>query len=213
MKKILIALFIILISFIVFFQYKSYKKYNPPDYFNYAVNDNIDVNYYDPVVVQQYFENAYQLGSFARQLWFNNGIDINFLDENKYESRNAAAYYKTLIATTNILEQKLIRSSKLKETGFTNSDIKRIMEDAISPEKIRYQHAIESALHLDRLAIGDIGHDVWELQNKLITKGYDIPKDGTFGSETQYAIKDFQEKRGLYPSGAINIATIKELVK
>lgn len=212
MKKIVIVLIIILLSFIIYFQYKSYKKYHPPTSYNYAINDSIDVSYYDPLIVQQYFENAYQLESFARQLWFNKGIDINFPDEEKDESGNALDYFRVLTAKTNILESKLIRSYKLKTLGFTNDEIKS-MEKGISPEKMRYQQAVTSALQLDQLKIGDVGQEVWVLQNILIKKGYDIPKEGNFGSETLSAIKDFQEKKDLYPSGAINIATIKELIK
>ncbi len=213
MKKILIALVIIFLSSILIFQYKNYKKYNPPSYFNYTTNDSIDINYYDPIIVQHYFENTYQLGSFARQLWFNKGIDINFLDESKDNSRDALNYYKTLIATTHILERKLIKSYKLKETGFANNEIKRIIETGTSAAEIHYQQAIESALYLNNLRMGDTGQDVWALQKLLIAKGYDIPKDGNFGNETQNAIIDFQKGKDLYSSGAIDIATIKELVK
>lgn len=213
MKKIIWSLIIVFLSVTLLFQYKKYKRYNPPAYFNYVVKDSIDVNYYNPIAVQQYFENAYQIGSFARQLWFNKGIDINFLDESKHESIPAKKYYKTLLATTHILEQKLIKSYKLKQQGYTNNEIKRIMEEGIPSDKIGHQQAINAMLFINKLKIGDVGQNTWALQKLLITKGYDIPKDGSFGIETHNAIINFQRKNDLYPNGIINIATIKELVK
>ncbi len=213
MKKIVWTLLIVFLSIILFFQYKNYKRYSPPSYFNYTINDSVDVNYYDPIIVQQYFENAYQIGSFARQLWFNKGVDINFLDESKHESNNALSYYKTLLATTHILEKKLIKSSKLKQDGFSNNEIKNSIENGILPANISYQQAIDSVLYLNKLKMGDVGQGVWALQKLLIAKGYSIPKDGNFGMETHNAIINFQQKNDLYPAGIINIATIKELVK
>ncbi len=213
MKKISIILLIVLLSAILFFQYTTYKRYNPPSNFNYPVNDSIDISFYKPLLVQQYFENAYQIGSFARQLWFNKGIDINFLDEAKDESKNAIAYYKTLIATTQIIEKKLIMSSILKIQGYNNSEIELIIEKGSTPEEIKYKEAIAELMLLNHLKTGDIGKEVWSLQKKLISKGYKIPQDGNYGIETYNALKDFQEKNDLYPSGSVNITTIKELAK
>ncbi|MCF6361367.1 MAG: peptidoglycan-binding protein [Cyclobacteriaceae bacterium] len=213
MKKISVILLIVLLSTISFFQYVTYKRYNPPSNFNYAVNDSIDTNFYKPLLVQQYFENAYQIGSFARQLWYNKGIDINFLDEAKDESKNAIAYYKTLIATTQIIEKKLIRSSSLKKQGYNNNEIELIIEKGSSPEEIKYEEAIAKLMPLNHLKTGDIGEGVWDLQKKMVGKGYKIPQDGNFGMETYNALKDFQEKNNLYPSGIVNTTTLKELAK
>ncbi|MCF6352711.1 MAG: peptidoglycan-binding protein [Cyclobacteriaceae bacterium] len=213
MKKISIILLIVLLSTILFFQYSAYKRYNPPGNYNYPVNDSIDINFYKPLLVQQYYENAYQIGSFARQLWFNEGIDIIFLDERKSESKNAIAYYKTLLATTKIIEQKLVRSGNLKKQGYNNSEIELIFEKGGSPEKIRRKKAMTKLMPLNHLKAGDIGEGVWLLQKILISKGYKIPQDGNFGLETYNALKEFQEKNDLYPSGSVTITTLKRLVK
>ncbi len=213
MKKIFKGLIIVLLALILYIQYSNYTRYSPPSYFNYEINDSVDVNYYDPLLVQEYFKSAYEIGSFARQLWFNKGIDIRFPDEDKPETNEAVEYYKRLVSTTRIIEKKLILSNVLKKDGFTNKDIKIIVEQGVSPDYLAYQQLLKENLALNELETGDVGQEVWELQKLLIAKGFNIPKDGTFGEETRMALIEFQKSKDLFPSGKVNIPTIKELVK
>ena len=59
------------------------------------------------------------------------------------------------------------------------------------------------------LKIGDTGDKVKELQKLLIQLGYDGvgAVDGVFGSKTQAAVKEFQEKTGLAVTGVFNEKT------
>ena len=57
------------------------------------------------------------------------------------------------------------------------------------------------------LKYGDEGEDVKELQKDLMRLGYDLPKygaDGDFGSETERAVKHFQQEHGLPEDGVMD---------
>ncbi len=213
MKKLLWLVIVILLASLLYFRYKDYTKYNPPTYFNYTVNEAIDINYHNPKVVKEYFENTYKIGSFARQLWTNKGVDINFIGSEDPDFINSYNYYQSLVINTQILERKLVLSGELKEKGFSNKEIESIEKDGVNPKKIEKEKAYKNLLQLNNLTSGDIGQEVWLLQKQLISMGYKIPKDGVFGGETLTAIIDLQKKNDLYPSGEIDLATIKALIK
>ncbi len=49
------------------------------------------------------------------------------------------------------------------------------------------------------------------IQNLLRKVGYDIKVDGIFGSQTQRAVRDFQESYGLAPNGRVDLETFELL--
>lgn len=55
------------------------------------------------------------------------------------------------------------------------------------------------------------GNDIIELQDRLSTLGYPVPKDGKFTNETATAIKTFQAKTGLESDGVVGPLTFKAL--
>ena len=62
---------------------------------------------------------------------------------------------------------------------------------------------------------GDVGPDVKELQQDLVTLGWSFPKygcDGDFGEETEINVKGFQRISGLEPDGIFGPATYQALV-
>jgi len=213
MKKLLWFVIVLLLISILYFRYKDYTKYNPPTYFNYTLNEAIDINYHNPIVVKEYFENAYKIGGFARQLWANKGVNINFISSENPDFINSYSYYQSLVINTQIIERKLVLSGELKEKGFSNKEIESIEKEGVNPKKIEKEKAYNNLLQLNNLTSGDIGQEVWQLQKQLISMGYKIPKDGLFGKETLIAIIDLQKKNDLYPSGEIDLATIKALIK
>lgn len=209
MKRLALLVVIITLPLITFFQYKKHKRFEAPSTYDYILNDSIDYNYYDPLIVQQYLENVYKIGSFARNKWFNERIDVRFTNDSNPESIQATQLYNQMIVSTRYMEGRLIYSSRLKEQGFDNSEIKRIIEDGLSPDNF------ELVVNDDfmNLGPGSLGHLVWEIQGILIKKGYEIPHDGVFGFETENALKSFQTDAGIYSSGIVDKKTLKELLK
>ncbi len=208
MKRLALLIVIITLPIILFFQYKKYRRFHPPSAYDYPISDSIDVHYHDPEVLLHYYENAYKIGSFAREIWSNKGIDIRYPEAGDPETQSAVLYYRQLQQTTAHLEGKLIYSQRLKNRGFDNQEIKIIEEKGISPENFELLHK----KNLMGLKIGNKGNTVWELQKLLTDHGYNIPIDGVFSIETDQALKSFQRKSNIFPSGITDETTIRALI-
>ena len=193
---------------ITYFQYQKYTRFRPPSAYDYQVSDSIDINYHDPVVLQQYYQNAYDIGNFARTLWHDRKIDVRFTTPEDLEVKKAVQYYGQLVSTTHYLEDMLVNSKKLKDQGFSNQDILLMEQEGISPVGF----LILKNKQLEGLKRGDSGRSVWELQKLLVQKGYSIPVDGIFNVVTEDALKDFQQEIADYPSGIVDDTTLRALV-
>ena len=108
-----------------------------------------------------------------------------------------------------VLEEKLLYSASLKARGFNNRDIKYIVEEGVNPSFLYYADKRQ----LLGLKIGDEGQGVWEIQDILLKKSYQIPFDGVFGVETERSLIDLQKKHNLIPSGIVNEKTLKVLIE
>lgn len=60
---------------------------------------------------------------------------------------------------------------------------------------------------LPTLRSGDVGTDVFKLQEMLNALGYNVSMTGQFDSVTTIAVKDFQAKNGLNPDGVVGPLT------
>lgn len=63
------------------------------------------------------------------------------------------------------------------------------------------------------LQYGSKGIDVAQLQKYLNNNGYNLRADGDFGSKTQAAVKDYQQKNGLTVDGIVNKSLYTQLSK
>jgi hypothetical protein len=64
------------------------------------------------------------------------------------------------------------------------------------------------------LRLGSRGQDVRRIQNLLINKGFKLPRfgvDGVFGTETEAAVKEFQQVNQLRVDGVVGDETISKL--
>ncbi len=64
-----------------------------------------------------------------------------------------------------------------------------------------------------QVSYGSKGSDVTELQKLLNQNGYNLSVDGDFGSKTQAAVKDYQQKNGLAVDGIVGTNTWGALTK
>ena len=60
--------------------------------------------------------------------------------------------------------------------------------------------------------VGDHGNEIIELQDKLLTLGYDVMADGAFGPAMAEAVKEFQKSQGIKADGLIGPATYSALL-
>ncbi len=207
MKKLLFIVLIITLPLIAFFQYKNYKRFNPPADYEYVTSEEIDTNYYNSDLVDEYYAKAVEIGSFARLQWRNNGIDVRFPNEDSQTAINASKYYNQLISRVKSLESKLVSSSALKKEGLANGDI-RLIESGYSINDLA---ALEDKDEIVQITFGDQSRFVWKVQKQLISRGYDHVLDGLFGIDTQNAIIAFQQDNQMYPSGAMDEETFELL--
>ena len=59
----------------------------------------------------------------------------------------------------------------------------------------------------NQLSYGSQGSDVTELQKMLNQRGYSLNEDGIFGTNTQNAVRDYQQKSGLSVDGIVGTNT------
>lgn len=206
MKKLLFVIVIVTLPLIAFFQYKEYRRFNPPTAYEYLVSSEIDVNYHDYSMVDEYYNKSVEVGAFARSKWRNEGIDVLYPDQEVQAEVNAAAHYNQMLSRIRNIEAKLIKSEGYKKDGFSNEEVQMI-ESGIPQDLVRYV----SDGGMMELTLGDRGQGVYLLQKKLITKGYDHNLDGVFGLDTQSAIRNFQSDNDLYTSGILDKITFVSL--
>ena len=204
MKKLFFLVVIITLPLIAFFQYKNYKRFHPPVSYDFVPGDSVDVNYHDQDMVQQYFKNVYEIGKFAREMWFNESIDVRFPDKDDPMAMNATQYYNTLLSQTTMMDKKLTKSYEWKRMGYNNRQIKELEIKALDPEKIRKNPEL---LYYQGLRRGDKSLYVWNIQDRLRDKGYTLPRDGVFGIDTFIQLKAFQREKNIFPSGEIDELT------
>lgn len=209
MKRIIILFFVIAISFLLYFQYVKYRKFSPPNNYDYTINTkDIDANYHNQEMILEYFDKATRLGNFAREQWYNYEIDV-LSPESTPQAQNTAKFYQEMLVRVKFLEAKLIASQKLRNQGFDNQAIKTIEEKQIAPENYKVYALMNNKIFKK----GDKDKTIWEVQRAINEKYEKIQIDGFFSDETEQAVKKIQEKYQVYPSGIIDEEFAKLLFK
>ena len=206
MKKLFYLVIIVALPIIVFFQYQDYTRFRPEAEYDFVLNNEVDVNYYDQALVMEYFSNAVEIGAVARRFWYGNDIDVKFPEES-IQAQNAAALYNQLIARNTFIEGKLLRSAEFKKGGYSNDQILDL-ENGIDPEK---RELMGQRANYLGLTTGDISSYAWNVQKQLAVKGYTLPLDGVFLTESDNALKQFQTDNGMFPSGTVDEETFEAL--
>ncbi|MEM6264365.1 MAG: peptidoglycan-binding domain-containing protein [Bacteroidota bacterium] len=206
MKKILMLVAVICLPLIVYFQYATYRQYSPPAAFTHQVSDSVDLEYHDPAVVAAYYRKSVEMGTFGRNAWKESQVDVRTDQPATSPGRELVQAYQSMQAEVLELEARLRRSFRMKAKGMDNSAIKKWE----SPDVPSVAWA---SLLRDKPFLGpqDQGKNVFVLQQKLKVLGYDIPVDGYFAVQTEEAIKAFQEKSGIYPTGRADDLTLERL--
>lgn len=209
MKKLIISIFLILLLIILFFQFQNYRRLNPPTFYEYSINKNIDINYHNPVLVYDYYRLCYDIGSFSREQWYNYRIDVLFPDQESDESMKASEKFNLMKSKVSEIETRLLLSAKLKKEGFSNEEILEMETRGIGSKEYLTQKLFEEM----ELKIGDEGQAVLEMQKKLHAYGFKLRLDGIYNQETKAVVTSFQLKKGLVPSGKADKHTLMLLLK
>ncbi|MFN0204289.1 MAG: peptidoglycan-binding domain-containing protein [Bacteroidia bacterium] len=208
MKKLLLILVPLAIIWYLYNQYVRYRRFHPPSAYDYAVNDSIDAHYFDAAKVLQYYQTAQEVGSIARNAWFEHFIDVRLQSSTDAEAKPYILRYQQAIATAKMLEKQLILSAKWKKMGLKNEDIRLLETSGTSIENMASVLLKGTVLKRD-----DIGTLVYKAQDLLKKKGYDLPVDGYFEQKTEAAVRAFQAQQKLYVTGKIDDLTLSILLK
>ena len=213
MKKLIIALIVIIVLIFAYNQYKEYQRFHP-DNFNYKSSENIDLEYYNQDVVYSYFEAIQALNGFANMQWSVNEINVKSPEDDDESTTFVVNEYRKKLAKVKYYEAKLEASKQLKE-GLTNDLIKLKLEgnitkpdsNAIFKSKIKSMYAANPKVRL-----GEKSSFIYEVQKLLVKKGFDLELDGVYHTITRNAIVEFETKHNLFPDGNLDVLTLDALL-
>ncbi len=210
MKRLMYLVIIVALPLIAYFEYDHYVRHHPPVGCEYAINAAIDTQYYDPKTVQDYYESAEAVSTYARYLWKKHKIDV--LSDNPADGEKAEALrtHRRYLATARYLEGRLLRAAELKALGFSNDEIRYMEQQQVKPEEMQVRKFFG---RYTQLQIGDQNQTVMDMQKLLNAKGYTLRIDGIFNQETRQVVQKFQESAQLFPSGVMDDITLRELLK
>jgi len=203
---------VVAILFLAIYGYSKYReiqRFSPPSPYVYEISEEIDINYHNESQVSDYYHQVNDLEQFVRASWSGHKIDVLFPRENKGLDQTLAEVYTEKRAKLQLTEARLEHSAKLKALGFSNDQIRSMELTGLSPEAFRAQEAMTGFTGL--LKVGDSGQLVFLIQKYLDRLGYEIMLDGIYKEYTEAAIKDFQEKQGLLPTGSVDRQTLQKL--
>jgi|GEM_PF-616108 len=219
MKKLLIAFLIIVILMFAYTQYRDYKRFHAPE-IDYVSKKEIDKNYYNPLVLQQYYQAVEDVNSYVRLQWNTQGIDVRHPEDDDIDTKYAVKGYTSLLANVKVYEDKLVQSLEMKKNGYNNKYVINFEKSGVSPKE--YDQFLKNQFLVDclqsnpekyALRVGDYGPFVLEIQKLLAKKGYELPIDGVFREITLKCVGAFEQKNGLFPDGKIDAITLDYLMR
>ena len=210
MRRIIVILLALILVGILYTNVVRYRRINAPSPYDYTITDSIDVHYHDPAVVTNYLHQAQSLGRVARSLWQEHRIDVRFTDGlTEEELAKAEVYWKTR-EHVQYLELLLKQAWQWKQDGFSNPEIIRLEEGLLSPEVIVFERTYGTLTELS-WSLGSVGEHIRSLQVMLVDQGYQIPIDGTYGTQTYDAVMEVQRQNGLLITGFPNLKTLSQI--
>jgi len=216
MKQLIILLLLIIAFIIGFGKYQQYQRYNSPK-IDYKTDKKLDLEYYNQEFLMNYYDAIEDLNSYVMMQWSANDIDVRTPEDDDIETKRTADLYAKKMAKINYYEAKLIRSASLKEAGLTNKEIKFLEENGSDLKHYKQQQEIlkikSMFVNTTKLSYGQKSALIYEVQKKLVQKGFQIDVDGIYKVQTKTAIQNFEEKNNLFTDGFLDVLTLDALFK
>ena len=203
MKQIIIFLLVIIVGLIGWGQYKKYQRFSLEEY-AYKVPENLEVAGANRSVLLDYYQAIEAVNGYVISQWSANGIDVRNPKKDNEQTKAAVSEYGNRLANVKYFEA-LLSSPPAKSNSET------VSEEEKKKQLIRDQYYANPTQN--SLKIGDRNALVYEVQRMLIANGYIIEHDGLFQTETINALKEFEEKNGLFPDGKLDAITLEQLLK
>lgn len=218
MKKINIAVIVLVVLALAYNQYANYKRFHPPANYLIKANENIDPNYFDQSTVKNYYGAVEKANAYAIEKWSEGRINVQHPSRNNEKTQAAVSQYRQLIADANYYEAKLLQSAEWKKQGLSNEQIKSAVNKGVDGKDIgdvldeyEYKKTVSDFLNHQNLQRGMENQSVMICQKMLVAQGFEIPIDGIFNSITEDAVKQFQDKNALMKNGIIDPITFSKL--
>jgi Putative peptidoglycan binding domain len=209
MKKLIAPTIIVILSIAVLVMALRLRRLSPPEDYEYSFMADVDPDYYDQSALRDYYATGYAVGSFAREMWHERGIDVRFPSSDNASDQAATRHYNGMKAYADSLGARMARSKALKAEGLNNADIQLMEGTGLSLAQARLQRYYGAP----QLLKGERSTGVLLLQQQLTKLGYIIPTDGYYWIETETAIRDFQTKQNIAVTGNAEAATLTALLK
>jgi len=184
--------------------YKKHQRFSPPNY-SYTVPESIDANHPNKALFLDYHEAVSALDGYIITQWSTNDIDVRNPKKDNEETLAAVAGYRKKLANVSYFESQLT-ASEIKKP-------RKIQLNADAERKVIVAEMFHANPSANNLRLGERSALVYEIQGLLIQKGNSITQDGLFRTETFNALKDFEEKNGLFPDGRLDALTLSALLK
>lgn len=202
MKKIIIFLLLVIIALITCGQYNKYQRFSLSNY-EYRIPETIDVNSADKGLLLDYFEAIEAVNGYIITQWSAHDIDVRNPESDNERTKAAVTEYRKKLANVKFYEQQLLHHKE-------SNPVEEISEDEKKKMLIRKQ--FYNPLVERSMGLGEKRALVFEIQKILIKKGYIIENDGVYRTETQNAIKEFEQMNGLFPDGILDAITLEYLL-
>lgn len=219
MKQITIALLSIIIIILGYNLYSNYQRFNSPGS-DYVSNQKIDLNYYDATTLQSYYQAIEDANSYVKMAWANDDVDVRNPEDDDDDTKAVVSGYTKKLGIVKLYEEKLVQSAKMKSEGLNDKDVIAFEESGYKAKD--YNEFIKRKFLMETfksnpekysLNIGDSNTFIFELQKILVKKGYNIIVDGLFKENTMNAIREFEQKNGLFPDGELDAVTLDYLLR
>ncbi len=209
MKRILLVAVVLFLGIYGYSKYREIQRFSPPSPYVYEISDQIDINYYDQSQVQDYYQQVNELEQFVRASWSGHRIDVLYPRKDKSLDQTMSDLFTEKKTQLQLLETRLKQAKRLKDSGFSNDQIRAMTMSGLSPEAYQAQEAI--AVYDGVIQVGDTGQMVYLVQQYLKKLGHEIMLDGIYKDITEQAIRDFQQDQGLLPTGTVDRQTLQKL--
>lgn len=204
MKQIIIFLLLIIVGILGYNFYKNYKRFNPPNY-QYQIPEEISSNPSESGLLYDYYQAVEELDGYVITQWSTEGVDVRNPGKDGSEVTASIANYAKKKAKVRFYEKQLLQPNKVEEKAKGSSEAEK-RKQLVS--KLFYVNPNSNSLRL-----GEKSALVFEIQQLLIENGDSIKRDGLFRAETFTALKNFEEKNGLFPDGKLDVITLQYLLK
>lgn len=202
MKQIIIFLLIVIVALIGYGQYSKYQRFSLKNY-GYQIPEDLDVSKADQKTLLDYQEAIEAVNGYVITQWSAHKIDVRNPKKDNERTQAAVSTYRNKLAAVKFYEQQITLE------GTAQTEPVETPQGDIQKELVREMFAAQNS---QTLRVGARGALVFEIQKLLIARGYDIPLDGIYRTETLNAVQSFEQEKSLFADGIIDAITLHHLL-